>query len=212
MLAVGAVDRDLATANFSSRGPTFGADHRLKPDLAAPGVGIMAADSGQPGDTPYVAMSGTSMASPHFAGAAAILTQLHKDWTPQQRKAALISAVRPNATGDVYEQGAGVVDVANLLDQTVFGPGTTNLGVFDWPHQNQASVTKDLTYTNTGDAAVTLDLRLGDVVGQDDRQGARRDAHAGNAQAHRARARQRHRPDQRQAEAPGPRRGVRRVR
>jgi subtilisin family serine protease len=173
VLTVGAVDRELATAPFSSKGPTFGADHRVKPDLAAPGVGIWAADSGQPGDSAYLPMSGTSMATPHVAGAAAILSQLHPAWSAQQLKRALISAVRPDPTGDVFEQGAGVVDVPSLLEQTVLGPGTTDLGVFAWPHENQASVTRELTYTNTGDRPAKLRLDLEDLVGQDDRKAPR---------------------------------------
>jgi subtilisin family serine protease len=170
VLTVGAVDRDLATALFSSRGPTFGAAHRVKPDLAAPGVDIVAAAARQRGDIAYVPMSGTSMATPHVAGAAAILAQRRPDWPAQQLKRALISSVRPDASSHVFDQGAGVVDVPRLLGQTVLGPGTSDLGVFDWPHENQAAVSRELTYTNTGDAPAELKLRLDDVIGQNDRK------------------------------------------
>src|SRR3954451_19442930 len=93
VLTVGAVDRQDVPAWFSSRGPTA-VDHYLKPELSAPGVGISAARSGGRGDNAYVAMSGTSMATPHVAGAAAIVKQAHPSWTGQQLKAALVSSAK----------------------------------------------------------------------------------------------------------------------
>ncbi|MFM9442669.1 S8 family peptidase [Streptomyces acidiscabies] len=97
-LTVGAVDRTDAMADFSSRGPT--ADGALKPDLTAPGVGIVAAKAaegteGDPAADGYVSMSGTSMATPHVAGAAAILAQRHPDWTGERIKAALTASAEP---------------------------------------------------------------------------------------------------------------------
>ncbi len=70
---MGAVDRDDSLASFSSRGPRFG-DGAVKPDVTAPGVGIVAARTayttlGDPIDANYVALSGTSMATPHVAQA-----------------------------------------------------------------------------------------------------------------------------------------------
>ena len=124
-LSVGAIDRDDNLASFSSRGPRLG-DYGIKPEITAPGVDIMAArgkDSelgipAGPGGK-YMMLSGTSMATPHVAGAAAILAQQHPDWTPAQLKAALMAAAKPNPTIGVYAQGAGRVDIARAITQRV---------------------------------------------------------------------------------------------
>ncbi len=57
---------DGETAGFSSRGAALGT-HDLKPDIAAPGVAIVGAQADSPGGIHYIAMSGTSMATPHVA-------------------------------------------------------------------------------------------------------------------------------------------------
>ena len=106
VLTVGAVDREDVPAWFSSRGPTA-VDHHLKPEMSAPGVGISAARSGGRGDNAYAAMSGTSMATPHVAGAAAIVKQAHPTWTGQQLKAALVSSAKSDVPGDVRAPGRG---------------------------------------------------------------------------------------------------------
>ena len=103
---------------FSSRGPRTG-DSAIKPDIAAPGEDIVAARAagtgmGTPLDQYYTAASGTSMATPHVAGAAAILAQQHPDWTAGQLKAGLMSAARP-VDGTVYAQGAGRLDVGRAV-------------------------------------------------------------------------------------------------
>lgn len=81
------------TASFSSRGPNTTFDV-LKPDVAAPGVEILAAVSDStitPSATAeYNLMQGTSMASPHDAGSAALLKALHPTWTPSMIKSALM--------------------------------------------------------------------------------------------------------------------------
>ncbi|WP_238010193.1 S8 family serine peptidase [Dactylosporangium sp. AC04546] len=152
-LTVGAVDRADAIADFSSRGPRIG-DEVLKPEITAPGVGIVAARAagtsmGQPVDELYTAASGTSMATPHVAGAAVVLAQQHPDWTGARLKEALVSTARTTAGAAVYEQGAGRVDVARAVTQAVTGTATITFG------GDRAS---DVTYRNAGAAPVVLTL------------------------------------------------------
>ena len=77
-----------ALAAVSSRGPRTG-DYGVKPEITAPGVGIVAARAsgttmGTPVDDNYTSANGTSMATPHVAGAAALVAQAHPDWTNEQ--------------------------------------------------------------------------------------------------------------------------------
>ena len=162
-LTVGAVDKSNVLAGFSGRGPRLG-DFAIKPDITAPGVGIIAARAagtslGTPVDDLYTMLDGTSMATPHVAGAAAILTQEFPDWTPAQIKAALVSTAAPGPY-TVYQQGGGRVDVARASLQRVYATGPVDFGYFRWPHEDAEPVTKTITYTNETSAAVTLDLTV----------------------------------------------------
>ncbi|MFF9400457.1 S8 family serine peptidase [Streptomyces sp. NPDC014744] len=166
VLTVGAVDRDDSTAQFSSRGPAIGA-HTLKPEIAAPGVAISAAAAGGRGVYAYQSMSGTSMATPHVAGAAAIVKQRHPDWTAQQIKAALVSSAKSDIPGDVRETGAGRLDVEAAIDTTVVGAPAVQAGSFDWPQDRNDRTTVDLPYTNSGAKPVKLSLQVQGVTGND---------------------------------------------
>lgn len=108
-------------ASFSSRGPIRGFPDVLKPDVAAPGVGICAARFGSysPGKECLggnrIAISGTSMATPHVAGVAALLKQAHPGIAPQKLKEAIMaSATDLGSPPDA--QGAGQIHAFNALE------------------------------------------------------------------------------------------------
>ncbi|MEU4215233.1 S8 family serine peptidase [Actinoplanes sp. NPDC026623] len=164
-LTVGAVDDEDQLAVFSSRGPRVG-DDAIKPDITAPGVDIVAAGAangqiGTPAAEGYVSLSGTSMATPHVAGAAAIVTQQHPGWSAKQRKTLLMGAAKPTDGVDVFGQGAGRVDVARAVRQSVsVDEGSVSFGRQEWPHDDDAPVTKTVTYRNGGTGPITLSLSL----------------------------------------------------
>lgn len=117
-------------ATFSSRGPSYSNVEVLAPTLAAPGVDIYAAYSDEhpfvaPHGQDYAAISGTSMASPHVAGAMALLRQIHPEWSAAEIQSALsmtaenvVKYHRLNSENDVvadakiYRAGAGRINVA----------------------------------------------------------------------------------------------------
>ncbi|MET7748971.1 S8 family serine peptidase [Micromonospora sp. NPDC005367] len=167
-LAVGNVDKTGVRSWDSGQGPRLG-DYAVKPEITAPGTAITAArsstaDVAPPGEQ-YVSFSGTSMASPHVAGAAALLAQAHPDWRAGQLKSALMGAARPSATIDLFGQGAGQLDVAKALTQPVAtDPPAVNFGFRSYPHDAQDVVTRPVTYRNDADAPITLRLAVtGDV-------------------------------------------------
>ncbi|GAB3478754.1 S8 family serine peptidase [Amycolatopsis cihanbeyliensis] len=164
-LTVGAVDREDDIAPFSSRGPRLG-DGGIKPDITGPGVGIVAAlhsdgSIGEPVEEGYTALSGTSMATPHVAGAAALLAQQHPDLSGARLKRLLMASATPTEGAGVFAQGAGRVDSAAALTQTVTAePASINLGVQRWPHDDDTPVGKELTFANSGAEEVTLRLAV----------------------------------------------------
>ncbi|MFE7123281.1 S8 family peptidase [Streptomyces sp. NPDC057617] len=162
-LTVGAVDRDDSLAPFSSRGPRLG-DGAVKPDVTAPGVGIVAARAagttmGDPVDAYYIAASGTSMATPHVTGAAALLAQEHPDWRADRLKDALVSTARTVEGQQPPQQGGGRIDLAAAALGPLTATGTLALGPFrtgGTPSAADASGT--IRYTNTSAAALSLRL------------------------------------------------------
>ncbi|SCL44764.1 Subtilase family protein [Micromonospora citrea] len=161
-LAVGAVSRDDVLADFSSRGPATG-DAAAKPEVTAPGVDITAARSsdgnvGTPGDA-YVTLSGTSMAAPHAAGAAALLAQQHPDWSGERLKATLMAAAKRVPDAGVFGQGAGRVDVGRATTQSITAsPPSVAFGLHQWPHTDDEPVTRTVTYRNSGNEPIELTL------------------------------------------------------
>ena len=164
-LAVAATSKSDGLADFSSRGPRI-IDGALKPEIAAPGVDIAAARAsgtsmGNPVDDFYTSASGTSMATPHVSGAAAILAQKFPDWDAAQLKAALMST-SVDVHRNVYEVGAGRLDIGRAISQPVFATtASIDLGIQELPADGQPApdpVTKAVTYANVADGPVTLRL------------------------------------------------------
>ena len=113
--------------SFSAGGPTaFG--HALKPDVAAPGGEILSSSLANfTGGSPFVAIDGTSMSSPHVAGAVALLRHRHPNWTVRQLKSALMStagAAWANTArtqeASALLQGAGFVSVPAADNPQIF--------------------------------------------------------------------------------------------
>ena len=118
-------------ASFSSAGPTP-QSLLLKPEVSAPGLGILSSVPAREGT--WASLSGTSMAAPHIAGAAALLTQRHPTWTVAQIKSALAVTARPALEGGSREasttrQGAGIVDLPKADQPLLFAqPVAASLG------------------------------------------------------------------------------------
>jgi subtilisin family serine protease len=158
-LTVGSVTKQDKLSVFSSRGPRAG-DFGLKPEISAPGSDIVAARAA--GTFPdvsvneyYTKLSGTSMATPHVAGAAAILAGEHPDWTGSQIKDALVGSAKRLTGIDTLAQGAGRLDVARAARQQVRAEGV--LGFGELP---VGAASREIGYVNDGDAPVTLDVSV----------------------------------------------------
>lgn len=114
-------------ADFSSRGPAAVNDD-IKPDIVAPGVAVFSTypvfvndHTGENYNIAYARISGTSMATPHMAGIAALMLQAHEEYTPFDVKTALMNtAVDLNGNYSVYEVGAGRVDPYRAVHTSVF--------------------------------------------------------------------------------------------
>ncbi len=151
-------------ANFTSRGSHGSLDGTAKPDVAAPGVGIISASAGS--GNKYELMSGTSMATPLTSGVAALVAQAHPLWKSSQIKAQLINT----ATHDIREQGGstlesplrvgtGRIDSPNAVTNQVLvaskdNPAAVNgqFGVVLVPQEGYKA-TKTFTVTNESDHA-----------------------------------------------------------
>ncbi|MFE6039013.1 S8 family serine peptidase [Streptomyces sp. NPDC056452] len=154
-LSVGAVDADDELAPFSSRGPRP-SDNAVKPDITAPGVSIVAAKLGGG----HTSKSGTSMATPHVAGSAALVAQAHPDWTGEQIKTALMNSAEPNAKRAAYQQGTGRVDVGRAVGQTVLASPANLTTTAGWSDGAGKDTEHTVTFSNSGDSDTTLGLAI----------------------------------------------------
>ena len=129
-------------ANFSSRGPRL-RDGALKPEVVAPGVDVTAAraagtELGPVVDDVYTTLSGTSMATPHVAGLAAILKQEHPTWDGEQLKSVIANSTVPVANATGFDAGTGRVDALEAIHQDVLAPASLSLGSYAWPYSDLA--------------------------------------------------------------------------
>ncbi|HVG33351.1 MAG TPA: S8 family serine peptidase [Pyrinomonadaceae bacterium] len=126
-------------AGFSSRGPVRGLG-QIKPDVSAPGVQVLAAvppasllgalsAAASPTSPNYGYLDGTSMASPHTAGAAVLIKQAHLDWSPDVIRTVLINTATnmrnesstpksdgPTTADSIIAQGGGLIDVKEAVN------------------------------------------------------------------------------------------------
>ncbi len=158
-LTVSAVQRDGSIPDFSSRGPVW-YDWTIKPDLVAPGVYILSAKLG--GDC--VLHDGTSMAAPHVAGAAALLRQLHPDWSPEEIKAVLVQTTKPTnpGTDDVYTQGSGQLYLPDAVSRSaLLTPTALYFGIDDLLANEVWTTSLPITLRNHGSSAAPFTLSTG---------------------------------------------------
>ncbi|KAG5604769.1 hypothetical protein H5410_026261 [Solanum commersonii] len=115
----------LKVPKFSSRGPSSLTPDILKPDIAAPGVNILAAiPPNKEGDNGFQLMSGTSMAAPHISGIIGLLKVAHPNWSPAAIKSALVTTAWNEDTygSEIFSEGAG----DKIADPFDFGGGICN--------------------------------------------------------------------------------------
>lgn len=144
-------------STFSSRGPS--SVEGFKPDIAAPGDNIYSATIAADDPSGFSAVRGTSQATPHVAGAAALVIQQHPTWTPVQVKSALMSSAMTGVfttsgktTGaGVLAMGAGRLDLAAASTvSATFAPASLSFGILKLKKQAVATQL-DFTITNTSD-------------------------------------------------------------
>ena len=157
----------LNNADFSSGGPRLG-DNAQKPDVSAPGVNITstAVGLGYKGDT----LSGTSMASPHVAGVAALVHARHPTWKPEQIKAAIVGTAVQSKVSPYNPRiaGSGMVQPRRAADTVAYvlaTDRTPNLSFgYDQVRLGQYRETKSFTIYNTGNKDITYKLTAGGIV------------------------------------------------
>lgn len=160
-------DVDLVV-NFSSRGPGVG--NVLKPDIAAPGFNILAQGyteaneevEGEARHLGYGQQSGTSMAAPHVAGAAALLRQAYPDWSNAAIKSALMSSAKymdiynvDGSPAQPLDMGAGRLDIAAAMDPgVILNPPSLSFG----PVSEGEQETIEVMITSVADTTETYNI------------------------------------------------------
>jgi len=152
--------------SFSSAGPTdFG--YMLKPDIAAPGLDVLSSTPPRETGSTFAVFAGTSMATPHVAGAAAILVERHPDWSPWQVKSALMSTASAawgntarTEEASVLLEGAGLANVGAADDPKIFtAPQSLSFQRIDVTHGAQVKSMLVLA-SDAGDGSGTWSLTV----------------------------------------------------
>ncbi len=171
-ITVGAATKAWTLAYFSSKGPSP-VDFYVKPDVVAPGMAVSSSVNVTMAlfgaEFPYEAWAGTSMATPHVSGLAALIKAAHPTWTPEMIKSAIISTADwliPNAytayAYDVYEQGAGMIDPVQAITTTVLPiPANAFLGTPVLGVNN--TVEFNITLVNLGPTAANVTVEIVDL-------------------------------------------------
>ncbi len=166
-------NNDNIMAGFSSQGPTD-VDYRVKPDLVAPGVNVLssipqAACVPLPAEGCWAFFQGTSMASPHLAGTAAVVRQAHPDWSAEQIRSAITNTAKQQTLTkssaittletDPQIIGAGLDDVdAALGAKVALSSVSTSFG--SSPSGTGKALSKTLTVTNLTGAQLVLPITV----------------------------------------------------
>jgi len=163
-LTVGAIDKNKTIAEFSSRGPVIWEGGLLnKPDVVAPGVDICAAqwdsawEENQCLDDKHTSISGTSMATPHVAGAVAIIKQSRPELDSFQLKS-LIKLTAKDLGYDVNTQGSGLVNIPAALNSPIIFSGDLSFG-----NLNSFVGEREITISNLKDFSVEVSLFVSNV-------------------------------------------------
>ena len=156
-ITVAAVDSSDHIAEFSSAGPTA-VSLEMKPDVSAPGLNVLSSLPPQQGT--WGTLSGTSMATPHVAGAAALLLQRHPGWTVAQVKSALVQTGVPvhavsGGEESPQREGGGLVNLPQADNPLLFAAPT---GLSFGRLSPGASVTRSVTLTDAGGGAGTWNV------------------------------------------------------
>jgi subtilisin family serine protease len=157
-------------AGFSSQGPTD-VDFRVKPDVVAPGVNVLSSIplSFCGGDPCFAFFQGTSMATPHLAGSAAVVKGQHPDWAAWQIRSAIVNTAEAgvlkafntgNPVSNVNIIGAGRENLLNAVTADVaLDPVSVSFGGV--PSGSGQSLQFPVSVTNVSGAAATFDVAVG---------------------------------------------------
>ncbi len=158
-------------ASFSSEGPTD-VDFRVKPDVVAPGVNVLSSIPHQFCDAPpcFAFFQGTSMATPHLAGSAAVVIGAHPDWSAAEVRSAIVNTADQgvlkkfdgsNPASDVNLIGAGRENLLSAVNASVaLDPVSVSFGSV--PSGAGQARSFNLTLTNLTGSGQTFGLGLGD--------------------------------------------------